>query len=319
MNNIYVYSPSKIVTGGPTWIQQIVYELNKYPNNNAFVYYNTTLTDPQAEVYTQKYHNPYSTTKESFEDGDIIIFPEVYAKEWYKDKYKNCIKFILWASVNYYLSSTPPERLNDFPNNTYHIVQGNYAKQYLKFAQIPPEHQISMIDTIEDEFLIRKNINTSSPRENIILYNPKKGKEFTDKIISSLMGKYIFTPLTGYTTAQLINLMTHSKLYIDFGYHPGKDRIPREASACRCCLITSTLGSAKYFIDMPIPDKYKFDTKEENIPAIGKTIEDIMENYEVRINDFQKHRDMVFSEKAGFRKGIDDLVNFIETLKAREG
>ena len=25
---------------------------------------------------------------------------------------------------------------------------------------------------------------------------------------------------------------------------------------------TSTLGSAKYFIDMPIPDKYKFDTKE---------------------------------------------------------
>ncbi len=40
--------------------------------------------------------------------------------------------------------------------------------------------------------------------------------------------------------------MRKAKLYIDFGYHPGKERMPREACLLDCCLIIGKDGSAKY-------------------------------------------------------------------------
>lgn len=33
----------------------------------------------------------------------------------------------------------------------------------------------------------------------------------------------------------MILTMRKAKVYIDFGFHPGKDRIPREAVMCGAC------------------------------------------------------------------------------------
>ena len=76
-------------------------------------------------------------------------------------------------------------------------------------------------------------------------------------------------------------LFKKSKVYIDFGYHPGKDRIPREAAVNDCCIITNREGSAKNNIDIPIFDKYKFSEPIKDQTKIFELISDIFANYKL--------------------------------------
>lgn len=77
-----------------------------------------------------------------------------------------------------------------------------------------------------------------------------------------------WVPLVNMTNDQVKQKMLNSKVYIDFGNHPGKDRFPREAAISGCCIITGKRGAANYYEDVRIPEKFKFNqykTKPENI------------------------------------------------------
>jgi hypothetical protein len=102
----------------------------------------------------------------------------------------------------------------------------------------------------------------------------------------------------------VIKTLQKAKVYIDFGNHPGKDRIPREAAILGCCVITGKRGSAAFFEDVPIPDEYKFEDKEKNIPKIIDKIKDCLENYEKRYEDFDYYREVIKNEPQKF---IEDL------------
>lgn len=69
----------------------------------------------------------------------------------------------------------------------------------------------------------------------------KKGIKFTKKLIDKSIGiKWI--PIENMTTQQVKSLLGNSKVYVDFGNHPGKDRFPREAAIMGCCVITGKRG-----------------------------------------------------------------------------
>ena len=67
------------------------------------------------------------------------------------------------------------------------------------------------------------------------------------------------------STEEVAELLNRSKVYIDFGNHPGKDRFPREAAISGCCIITGQRGAAANDIDVMIPRSYKFPDKTSSI------------------------------------------------------
>ena len=87
--------------------------------------------------------------------------------------------------------------------------------------------------------------NENQIKENIILYNRSKGYHLTKKIIKRLP-EFTFIPLINCTREQLSALFSKSKIYIDFGNHPGKDRMPREAALNNCCIIVGKNGAANF-------------------------------------------------------------------------
>ena len=88
---------------------------------------------------------------------------------------------------------------------------------------------------------------------------------------------------------------------MDFGNHPGKDRIPREAAISGCCVITGRQGAAAFYEDVPIPDRYKFDDlKDIDVESVKACILDIFQNYDERIKDFEEYRNMIRGEKEKF-------------------
>ena len=117
--------------------------------------------------------------------------------------------------------------------------------------------------------------------------------------------------------SEVVELLRSAKVYIDFGSHPGKDRIPREAASLGCCVITNLTGNASNFDDIPIKAEYKIDAKMANLYKIRKQILNCFENYDNLVCDFSYYRSIIMAEKSKFifdlRKFLYEIDKIIET------
>ena len=109
---------------------------------------------------------------------------------------------------------------------------------------------------------------------------------------------------------QIAMLMCRAKVYIDFGSHPGKDRIPREAAVCGCCIITNREGSAAYAEDVGIPEKYKISDMQD-YDRVLETIYDLVDNYSDRSKDYKKYVTTVLGEKAQFERETANMLSIV--------
>lgn len=173
---------------------------------------------------------------------------------------------------------------------------------------VPEEKILYVSDYIGEKYLMK--IDEVIPRMDIALYNPKKG---LDKILP-LIDKtpwLKWIPLINLTEKDMIAYMHLAKVYVDFGNHPGKDRIPREAAVCGCCVVTNTEGSAAYYEDVPIPDKYKFRDVENNYAQIADLLKDICEHFNEHIGQFEVYRAYIRGERERFTSDVLEMVNRI--------
>ena len=114
------------------------------------------------------------------------------------------------------------------------------------------------------------------------------------------------------TRTEVIENLTRAKIYIDFGNHPGKDRIPREACLANCVIITGKKGSAAYYEDVPIPIEYKFNQRTSDIAKIITLLETVLNNYESYMKDFHIYQDIIKKEKDVFVEQVRNI--FTESL-----
>lgn len=321
---IYITCPVNMYTGGPTLAHQLCYILNK-KGIKSMMLYEGKIKKGESPVHKNYEHfkNPYAVDIKETKD-DIIVVLET--KTHLIEKYPLAKKYIWWMSVdNYYVSrltwidrllrkigkysfeidrekkkrySITNKILSD--DKVEHLVQSEYAKLFLEENRVSDDHIHYLTDYIEDE-VCELACSRNENRENVVLYNPKKGYEFTKKIIDAMkMKNVVFVPLINMTKAEVVDKLCTSKLYIDFGNHPGKDRFPREAVTCGCCIITGKRGAAANNIDVPISNKYKFEDSETEIANIVKMIERIMTNYDECNLDFIEYRKKVLNEKEAF-------------------
>ena len=314
--HIYALTPPAIVTGGIELLHQLVYEFKKH-DLNAHIWYsinekNKDKLPYQPSIYTLRYKTDYVI--EFPPEGSIIVLPEVAACYANDVRFKNYPKIIYWESVDNYFPPTPKELCYQFPEeNIIHIVQSYYAYQFvLRKCKIPADNILFVTDYLSDDFLSL----TSPPGQPLprVLYNPKKyDKTNFLQSVKEELPDVEFLPLENYTTPELIDVMQNSMLYVDFGNHPGKDRMPREAALCGCCIVTSTEGSAYFQEDVAIPQGYKFYIHDKNnIPAAAAKIRYILSHYDECTNQFNGYRTKIRLEKMQFEQGVTNLITEIK-------
>lgn len=318
----YIVCPYFFKTGGTELAHQLVAELNKNGVKAIITYYGDgeKSINPAFKKYVDEYID-ISNVKDLAEN--IIVLPEI--AQTYVDTFNNIQKAVWWMSVDnfvkrngiinamkfyglaksfkYVLTKNIPLVSKKISNRCIHFYQSEYAKNYLEEQGISNLYPLS--DFINDSFFEKSNYDFN--REDIVLYNPKKGFDFTKTIIDGA-SELRFIPLENMTNQQVINLLRSSKVYIDFGNHPGKDRFPREAAISGCCIITNKKGSAKYFDDVPIPEEYKFEDTAENIDKIIDKIKLCISNYDEVITDFKDYREKIESEHKIFIDNVKELV-----------
>lgn len=320
---VYIVCPANVATGGPLLLHQFA---DKLINRgiNAHMYYfeteNCDMSNPVHEFY-KKFNIPYKNTIDD-NDNNLIVLPEILPE--YIFKFKKIQKVIWWLSVDNYLvthSKKPRFSLKRFlglkPKHYFynfnkkpphlHWSQSIYAIEFLKNKNITDVDYLS--DYLDPVFL--KEVSNLAidklNKENIIAYNPKKGFEITKKLIESTP-HFKWVAIENMTPIQVKDLLYKSKVYVDFGNHPGKDRIPREAAVCGCIVITNKEGSANYFEDVSIDEKYKFDDILNKIEIFTKIIEDIFNNNSVHVENFKSYRESIINEEIKFDSDLNNII-----------
>ena len=339
---VYVVAFANSATGGHELLHQLVYHLRRDLNVDGYMYYIPHNHPSPVHPAYKLYNNPFVRNIED-SGKNILIVPEVISGIRVLRDYHQIRKAIWWLSLdNFYLSLLLNSKKNlfiprlinkisymilrkrfiditelaykymscmhfsDIPEvkqANFHLVQNHYTLKHLK-EKISDDKIFYLSDYLNENFL---KIKTDlSMKENIAVYNPKKGLSFTRKIIKQVP-EIKFVPIINMTRQQVIRTLQKAKVYIDFGNHPGKDRLPREAAILGCCVITGKRGAAKYFEDVPIPEEYKFEDKEENIPLIVKKIKDCFKNFEMHYRNFENYRNIIKSEKEKFIKDLKSI------------
>lgn len=343
-SKIYVVCPANVATGGPELLHQLVKVLREIMNFDAYIMYYPTITNPVHPEY-KKYNVPY-IFENQIEDNEknILIVPEIKSACSYLHQFAKIRKVIWFLSIdNFFLSrSFTTIKMNqainkmmrmflkrglfdinvkriastydlkqdpDIKEANFFLAQSYEIKEFLEMKGLPNVYYLS--DFINEEFLQAGNKVDYTNKEDIVVFNPRKGRAFVRKIIQKGQKHFKFIALENMSRSQVIETFLRAKVYIDFGNHPGKDRPPREAAILGCCVIVGKRGTAADPRDMPIPDKYKFECNRRSINSILKTISHCLENYANCVSDFDEYREMIKNEKQRF---INDVKNIFRLV-----
>ena len=175
-------------------------------------------------------------------------------------------------------------------------MQSYYAYKYLK-SKLP---KVKLLYDYQRSIIL-KNTKRKIKKKDIICYS-NKSNDFI-KLIKSYT-KLNFIPLVGFNSKQIIDVFKKTKIYLDFGYHPGKDRMPREAALFDNCIITNQKGSAENNIDIPINRKFKFNEKYSNLKFIKNTMDYVLKNYKKEILKFRHYKKTILKEEKVFKKQL---------------
>lgn len=313
---IYILAPQNRKSGGAELSHQLCNAINKLSEIPAYMCYVDLdapfdkalgIDVPAPDAY-EIYETQHITDDSQLNSSDsIIVFPEGLTLSM--PYYPLAKKVLWWMSVDNYIISTNESNMPFIRDNILlHLYQSYYSKNYVE-KKIPNANGLYLSDYINDQH--GKFIYPAEFRENIGLYNPAKGYEDIKPLLEKASWLR-WVPLTGLDIPHMVLMMEAGKVYVDFGNHPGKDRIPREAAADGCCVITNKKGAAAFEGDVPIPEQYKFESPAESLDEIDALLHDICDNFADHQSRFEDYRKMIASEKDAF---YSDVSSFIEHCK----
>lgn len=342
IKKIFIAAPSGKDNGGGESLHQLASVCNDMGYDTYMYYFN----NPQANISCalKNYHLKRSASIEDM-NSNLLICPEMYT--FVLRKYKSIQKCIWFLSLDFYLRSLPIYRTKkvlqkwsipkvffplvffavltkpevSFSNFSFRKDKVNYFLYNVEYARQYIEKNVINSPTIKylcgplNNIYFEQSENIHVKKEDIVLYNPKKSDNFTVKIIKHFNQNnenINFLPIQNMTQAEVKDILMRSKVYIDFGYFPGPERLPREAVMMKCNIITSNLGSAANNIDVPINPAYKFDLEDKNISKIVELISDMVCNYEKYVGEYDFYREKVRAQHQNFRRNVAEFLEIVE-------
>lgn len=301
---IVIICPGEVVSGGPEALHQLGATLWEAGQDVAMCYFPF---ERNYEISPEAYR-AYGVPVCKFDDiGDAeVVLPEArtgLARLFLPEKTR-----IWWLSVDNYGGSTSKDasdRATDrhlplrLMHGMKHLAQSAYAAGFLASNGLASQPL--------GDYLTGPHLDQApdvSVKERIILYNPRKGRSVTEQLITSLPDEE-FVPIEDLDRAGVAELLARAKLYIDFGPHPGKDRLPREAALAGCCVLTGRRGAADNGVDTPIPERYKIDEASQDfIGTACNAIMGILDDWDACYTDFEPYRQLIRAERTRFKTQV---------------
>jgi hypothetical protein len=320
MRKIFVVAPGGVVTGGPELLHQFADTLNRETPRARMLYAPFSGHFETPEPY-RRYDAP-SARVADVKPGSLVILPEVYAT--LVDHFPGSRVHFWWLSVDSFNAGLGRTTIGRHIGRriagvrmgklrrhvAMHFYQSDYAHHFLQSAALAPTAKLS--DYLADEYVQAIGRPSRRQRDNLLVYNPAKGRRQTRLILRALARssgpRTQMIPLVGMTREQVRDVLGRAKVYIDFGGHPGKDRIPREAAAMGACVIVNRRGSAGNSVDIPIPNEFKIDDRRRGFEMlVVERIKTLMTDFDRHTRSFDAYRQAIAREPASFAEDVRTL------------
>lgn len=325
-NKIFVVYPRGVRTGGPEALHQLVSTLRGLGQDAYLVPRPGTETGVRVPAY-EHYDAPEAATIED-NAGNAVVTSEYVMK--YLGTIKNATRFCWWLSIDNSpifkderrslgIWESPRERVSQrakyktisnikaarraltggsqLLGNINHLAQSHYAWSYLY-------SQLNILSTMVSDFTPLETVRSVkqlpiAERGMTIAFNPKKAARITELLMDRLPTA-TYLPLSGMTSLEVAETLAVSAVYLDLGYHPGKDRMPREAAMCGAVTLVARRGSGAFDADVPIPWEHKIFPNSGILTNAARAIEIVFDKPEVQWARQADYRSQIEREEETF-------------------
>lgn len=313
IRKMQVVCPPGVTTGGPEALHQLVHAARQQGLDARVVYLPRKKGIPAEPAQPYKIYDVQIDAELDDAAGTLIVVPE--DQTWRLRSIKRADKAIWWLSIDHHFSSIKQEQRKRFkhwlglnrPFNldkpdpaVWHLAQSEYARLFLVGKGLQRVQMLT--DYLRDDFVAAVTQSTSvGQRLRRVAFNPKKGWEQTQKIMALAGDAIEFVRLENMRPDQVRDTLLTAMVYMDFGHHPGRDRIPREAGICGCGVITGRRGSAANQVDVPIDAMYKIDESAPDFAQQAvRVLLDILDQRERHQSAFDGYRQVISDQKRTF-------------------
>jgi hypothetical protein len=294
-----IVTPGGTMTGGPEALHQLADSLNRIRGVEALTFY----TPPRNESIIAFYKKAYPAIREingAIPAGSTLIVSENQDPSLWSH-FDGFEKWIWWLSAE-----------RRFPLRAYddwgHLFQSEHAKQQLQSLGF---EGLMVTDYISD----LERFAPHRQKTDLVVINGSKSAVMAARL-RLCFPELRMLPLHGLNPAEISLALDEAKIYVDFGWHPGRDRLPREAALHHCLIVTGRLGSAKNTVDLPIPVSYKV-SDYERVESIGLMIKELLNTYERRLPEFAAYREWIAKQKAVFAAEVAHFVQVHSSFESR--
>jgi len=187
-----------------------------------------------------------------------------------------------------------------------HLAQSEHARSFLAARGV----EASVVgDYVPAAFIARATALIPAAKLDTVLYNPDPSDRFTPRLIEASTGVLQWVPVSGLGRDEVAELMAYSKVYVDFGAHPGRTRLPREALAAGCVVVTGRRGAASNGTDLPLPEGFAFDDNEPAVLSVLDRIALTVMNFDGAVLEVAPNRAAVASESTLLIEELQALLN----------
>jgi len=204
------------------------------------------------------------------------------------------------------------------PNADLHLVQSKYAKGFLSSYGVEDEKIVMVHEPLEEEFLIRANEIKYHEKIDAIAWNVRKAYPIAFKLVRTLKKRgFTIFDLENVGKDRMIKILSKTKIFLDIGIHPGRDRPPREATALANIVIVNNHGGCYHFDDCMIPAEFKWNYYLDYNVGYHKYINNVehyLENFEYYIKKFHVFKQYIMQEPYLFLNDVRYLSDILMEL-----
>lgn len=277
--------------------EDILFMLSSIQNGKSISSMSISIEERNCDIeeYNQYIAPPFIS--KTVNDGIVFILPEVFAKLIH---FFNGVSVVLWwLSVDNLLKRIDGLNLNYLRrSNIRHIAQSAYAVNVAR--------AIGINSMLVSDYTVVEEKYKYFDKKNMVCFNAGSKIIYDlDSIVSKLI---LLNPnvdvrmIVGMSRADVYSTISSSRLYVDFGNFPGKDRMPREALLFNTNILLSNSGSADYDDDFPIDKRYKLNP-DDHVNVVA-TINNMLNNYDAHVPFFKRAKDNVDSEYLNFSNEV---------------
>jgi len=213
--------------------------------------------------------------------------------------------FFSIINLNHYNKSLSLKEIKN--KKIIHLCQSYYSYEFLK------KKKLKNLLMLKD-FIQSRNRKKFKKKIDIIL-NSNKGQKYNDLFTKEYNEIFKIEKLKNMSLKQTQKKLNQSRFFIDFGHHPGRDRIPREAVSQGSKILIKKEGAAKNKFDVNIDDNYKFteyDLDNEMKILEFLTINKILDNNWYNVKAYSKK---INNDKMEMKKQIKQFIKKINYEK----